>query len=456
MNIAQNSDQTRDNAYVCAVNKAELKRVLIITYHWPPSGGITVLRCLKIAKYLRDFGWEPIIFTAENAVYQYLDFSNEKDIPEGLEIHKVPITEPINAFKFFSGRKKDAPLQNITANSSRKKTIIDKLGMWVRGNFFIPDARFMWIKPSIAYLSDYLKNNPVDAIFTDGPPHTNTVIGMRLSQRFGIPWIADFQDPWTQVDYYADLYIGKRADKKHKALEQEVFHTAKKITIASPTWKADLESIGAKNVDVLYYGYDEADFVGFQPVKNEVFTIVHAGLLGSDRNPIGFFESLGKLIEQHPDLAAKVQIQLAGEVDYSVQKTIEENGLAQVTKYFGMISRQEVLQLYAKASLLILPINKSINAKGRIPGKLFELLRTNKPILVFGPIDGDVKQLIEQKERGISFEYDDHQSLTNYLKNALLSGEFEKFNLSSTIDEYSNQRLTEKVAKLLDTIYSQK
>jgi hypothetical protein len=411
-----------------------------------------VLRCLKIAKYLREFGWEPIIFTAENAAYQYLDFTNEKDIPEGVEIHKVPIIEPINAFKFFSGRKKDAPLQNITANSAKKKTFVDKLGMWLRGNFFIPDARFMWIKPSVAYLSDYLKNNPVDAIFTDGPPHTNTVIGMRLSQRFGIPWIADFQDPWTQVDYYAELYIGKRADKKHKALEQEVFHTAKKITIASPTWKADLESIGAKNVDVLYYGYDEADFVGFQPVKNEVFTIVHAGLLGSDRNPIGFFESLGKLIEQHPDLAAKVQIQLAGEVDYSVRKTIEENGLARVTKYVGMISRQEVLKLYEASSLLLLPINKASNAKGRIPGKLFELLRTGKPIVVFGQEDGDVKHLVEIKRRGSSFEYADNTSIGIYLKKILLNNEFENVDSSLSVEEFSNRRLTEKVANLLNEV----
>lgn len=410
------------------------------------------MRCLKIAKYLREFGWEPIIFTAENAAYQYLDFTNEKDIPEGVEIHKVPIIEPINAFKFFSGRKKDAPLQNITANSAKKKTFVDKLGMWLRGNFFIPDARFMWIKPSVAYLSDYLKNNPVDAIFTDGPPHTNTVIGMRLSQRFGIPWIADFQDPWTQVDYYAELYIGKRADKKHKALEQEVFHTAKKITIASPTWKADLESIGAKNVDVLYYGYDEADFVGFQPVKNEVFTIVHAGLLGSDRNPIGFFESLGKLIEQHPDLAAKVQIQLAGEVDYSVRKTIEENGLARVTKYVGMISRQEVLKLYEASSLLLLPINKASNAKGRIPGKLFELLRTGKPIVVFGQEDGDVKHLVEIKRRGSSFEYADNTSIGIYLKKILLNNEFENVDSSLSVEEFSNRRLTEKVANLLNEV----
>ncbi len=429
-----------------------MKRVLIITYHWPPSGGITVLRCLKIAKYLRDFGWEPIIFTAENAAYQYLDFSNEKDIPEGLEIHKVPITEPINAFKFFSGRKKNAPLQNITANSSRKKTIIDKLGMWVRGNFFIPDARFMWIKPSVSYLSDYLKNNPVDAIFTDGPPHTNTVIGMRLSQRFGIPWLADFQDPWTQVDYYSELYIGKRADKKHKSLEQEVFNTAKKITIASPAWKTDLESIGARNVDVLYYGYDEADFEGFQSIQNDVFTIVHAGLLGSDRNPIGFFESLGKLIEQHPDLAANIQIQLAGEVDHSVQQTIEKNGLTPITKYLGMISRQEVLNLYAASSLLLLPINKAANAKGRIPGKLFELLRTGKPILVFGPDDGDVKHLVEEKRRGSSFEYMDNTPIGMYLEKVLLKSEFENFDPSLSVEEFSNRKLTEKVAHLLDEI----
>jgi hypothetical protein len=411
-----------------------------------------VLRCLKIAKYLRDFGWEPIIFTAENAAYQYLDFSNEKDIPEGLEIHKVPITEPINAFKFFSGRKKNAPLQNITANSSRKKTVIDKLGMWVRGNFFIPDARFMWIKPSVSYLSDYLNNNPVDAIFTDGPPHTNTVIGMRLSQHFGIPWLADFQDPWTQVDYYSELYIGKRADKKHKLLEQEVFNTAKKITIASPAWKTDLESIGARNVDVLYYGYDEADFEGFQSIKNDVFTIVHAGLLGSDRNPIGFFESLGKLIEQHPDLAANIQIQLAGEVDYSVQQTIEANGLAQVTKYFGMISRQEVLNLYAASSLLLLPVNKAANAKGRIPGKLFELLRTGKPMVVFGPDDGDVKHLVEEKRRGSSFEYMDITSIGMYLEKVLLKSEFENFDPSLSVEEFSNRKLTEKVAHLLDEI----
>ncbi len=434
-----------------------MKKVLIITYHWPPSGGITVLRCLKFVKYLRDFGWEPIVFTAENPSYQFLDFTNEKDIPVGLEIHKVPIFEPINLFKKISGRKKTQPLQNITSNSSKRKSVIDTIGMWVRGNFFIPDARYRWIRPSVKYLENYLKCHPVDAIFTDGPPHTNTVIGLQLAKKMGIPWLADFQDPWTQVDYYEKLHIGKRADRKHKALEQEVFKIADKITIASPTWKHDLEQIGAKNVDVVYYGYDEEDFVSFNSSSksSDVFNIVHAGLLGSDRNPISFFEALGQLIKKYPDLEGRIEIQLAGEVDISVQKTIESNNLKTITKYMGMITRQDVLQLYAHSNLLILPINKATNAKGRIPGKLFELLRSEKPILVFGPNDGDVKQLVEGKHRGISFEYDDYHAIEKYLENALLNHEFQNFDLSSSVEEFSNKMLTEKVAESLnDIIYS--
>jgi hypothetical protein len=429
-----------------------LKRVLIITYHWPPSGGITVLRCLKIAKYLRDFGWEPVIFTAENAAYQHLDYQNQKDIPSGLEIIKVPIIEPINAFKFLSGRAKNTPVQNITSNSTKKKTLIDKFGMWLRGNFFIPDARFLWIRPSVKYLQKYLLENPVDAVFTDGPPHTNTVIGLRIAKEFNLPWLADFQDPWTQVDYYQDLYIGKRADQKHKALEQAVFNTANQITIASPSWKTDLEAIGAKNVDVLYYGYDESDFIGFKSIDTPFFDIVHAGLLGADRNPTALFEVLGKLLQAHPEIQEKIRIQLAGEVDLSVKNAIERCGLNAMTTYHGMISRQEVLDLYAKASLLILPINKAANAKGRIPGKLFELLRTNKPILVFGPTNGDVKQIVAQKKRGISLEYNDTNGLKSYLENALLNADFQNFDPTHSVNEFSNRNLTEKVANWLNNM----
>jgi len=407
---------------------------------------------LKLAKYLREFGWEPVIFTAKNATYQYLDHSNEQDIPEGIEIHRVPIFEPINLFKSLTGRKRATPLQNITANSDKAHSLMDKLGMWIRGNYFIPDARYRWIKPSVKYLNRYLKNNRVDAIFTDGPPHTNTVIGMRLAQRFAIPWLADFQDPWTQVDYYQDLYIGKRADKKHKALEQEVFRTANKITIASPTWKQDLEHIGAKDVHVFYYGFDEADFASFTPKESDKIVIFHGGLMGKDRLPSGFFKALKQLIQHDASLQHRFELRLAGEVDHSVKAAIQAQGLESITTYLGMIKRQEVFQELSAATLLLLPVNRAKNADGRIPGKLFELMRSNKPILAYGALHCDVEQVLLDSKRGKLLAYEDIENTKLILQDLLDGYTMSWFDTQQDISQYDNYHLTKHIAKLLHDI----
>lgn len=430
-----------------------MKRVLVITYHWPPSGGIGVLRCLKLVKYLREFGWEPVVFTAENAKYQFLDESNKNDIPAGIEIHKVPIFEPINLFKRLTGRSIQKPLQNVTNNSARKKTFLDTLSIWVRGNFFIPDARAAWIKPSVKYLEKYLEQHQIDAIFTDGPPHTNTVIGMRLSQKFHIPWLADFQDPWTQVDYYSKMHIGTRADRIHRRLEQEVFQNASKITIASPTWKKELESIGAKHVDVFYYGYDEADFRDYHPLKDsDKFIVFHGGLLGNDRNPQGFFTALKELIDSSPDFREKLEIRLAGEVDISVINSIQENQLSDYVRILGMLPRKEIIKQYETSSLLLLPINIAANAAGRIPGKLFELLRAQKPILVLGPDDSDVKQIVEETNTGKQYEYNDKEGIKDYVNALFDSPESASQPKLSKIEQFSNYQLTEQIAQLLNEI----
>ncbi len=431
------------------------KKVLIISYYWPPCGGIGVLRNLKFVKYLREFGWEPIVFAPKNPSYPFLDSNNEKEIPAGIVVLKGKIYEPLQLFKKISGRKKNDPLQNITATTSSKKSWIDNFGIWVRGNFFIPDARAGWIKPSVKKLSVYLKENPVDAILTDGPPHTNTVIGMRLSQKFNIPWLADFQDPWTQVDYYKLMHIGKLADKKHKRLEQEAFKTAKKITIASPSWKRDLEKIGAKNVDVIYYGYDESDFTSFQKQKTNYFKIFHAGILGNDRNISVFFEVVKEILDENPHFASIIKIDFAGEVDFSNKDAVQKNGLDKITTFHGMIARQEVINHYQTSSLLLLPINQAENAQGRIPGKLFEYMRTFTPILIFGPSNGDVKQIVESKSLGISVEYQGEKArLKEYLLEKInqFITQGSTSNTEFDISEFSNYALTKKLAGYLDEI----
>ncbi len=430
-----------------------MKKVLIITYYWPPSGGIGVHRCLKFAKYLRDFGWEPIVYAPENAQYPYFDETNYKHIPQGITVIKKKIFEPFNLFKKISGRKKTETANPVYVRD-RKHSLADQFAIWIRGNFFIPDARCFWIRPSVKFLKKYLKENPVDAIFTDGPPHTNTVIGYKLSKATGIPWLMDFQDPWTQVDYYKMLKIGKIADKIHKNLEQKAFKIAAKTTIVSPTWKKNLEAIGAKNVDVIYWGYDEDDFKNLNYRLDKKFTIIHAGQLGYDRFPKTFLKILAELTSENVDFSNDLQLKFLGTVDYNISKYIQDLGLKNNYYAPGNVSRIEALQNTVNSQLLLLPLNIAENAKGRIPGKLFENLRSGRPILCLGPTDSDVSNIIKQTKRGKTFEYDDYLGIKQYLLEV-----YSKFKAnqnyiddSMPIDEYEIRNLTEKLANYLNEI----
>lgn len=429
-----------------------MKKVLIISYYWPPSGGIGVQRCLKFVKYLRDFGWEPIVYAPLNAQYPYFDNTNFKQIPENITIIKRKIFEPFGIFKKISGRAKD-DTSNPVYVRDRKLRTVDKLSIWIRGNLFIPDARCFWIKPSVRYLKKYLRENHVDVIFTDGPPHTNTVIGCRLSKATGIPWLMDFQDPWTQVDYYKMFKIGKLADKKHHKLEKEAFITAKKTTIVSPTWKKDLENIGAKNVDVIVWGYDEDDFNFKEPEFDKDFTIVHAGLLGYDRKPDTLIKILGDLKKEIPEFGEKLKIKFAGSVDYSIIELINKNGLHENYESLGNISRPDAIKLTLKSHLLLLPLNKADNVNGRIPGKLFENMRSKRPILCLGPKNSDVANIINETNTGITLDYDDYDEIKQYILNI-----FEKYKQNNNIiipqnlEKYTVKYQTKLLSGYLDEI----
>ncbi len=430
-----------------------MKKVLIITYYWPPSGGIGVLRCLKIAKYLRQHGWEPIVYTAENAHYPTIDHSNDQDIPEGITILKQPIWEPYALYKKWTGRAADENVNNVLyfQDSNWKH----RLSVWIRSNFFIPDARASWIRPSVRFLVNYLRENPVDAILSDGPPHSNTRIATLVRKMTGIPWLADFQDPWTQVDYYQQLSLLPWADRKHHRLEREALQTADKTTIVSWTWKEDLEAIGATNVSVIPWGYDPDDYRDLQDLPiAEGFTLSHLGIMGYDRNPETLFHILRELADADPHFQQALRLQLVGQVDQSVQTAYQRAGIEANVDLVGSVSRQEALRRTRTSPVLLLLLNQQPNAKGRIPGKLFEYLAARRPILALGPPESDVAQILRRTNSGFTCAYDDAAGIRSVLED--LFARYRTGTLSApqenAIEQYAHPVLVGEIAGFLEEI----
>ncbi len=429
-----------------------MKKVLIISYYWPPAGGIAVHRCLKFAKYLREFGWEPVICTADNPEYPVLDKGNFKDVPGGATILKTKIWEPYNLFKFITGKKKEERIHNIFLEEE-KPSFGHKLGIWIRGNIFIPDARKFWIRPSVKFLTTYLKETPVDVLFTNGPPQSTHMIAYGVKKKTGIPWLADFQDPWTQVDYFPQLMLNPISQKIHETKEQHVFRWADKVTICSDTWKRDLESIGANNVGVIVWGYDEDDFKNINVPLSQKFTLSHYGSLGPDRNAKILWKALSIIAAENEQFKNELEIELAGFVGHAIIDELESLGLKSNLRLFEHLSRKETLERMHRSQALMLILNNMPNVNGRLPGKLFEYLASRRPILVIGPEESDASKIVLGVNAGSTCGFHDLDATIKTVNEF-----YEKFKQGklvsnqTDISQYSNRNLTKKLASYLDQI----
>lgn len=428
-----------------------MKRVLIISYYWPPAGGISVIRPLKLAKYISEFGWEPIVCTAENPHFPFEDENAAKDIPKNLEVLKVPIVEPYEIYKKLTGQKQKSALADVIQNAP-KRSFLHNLSVWIRGNFFIPDARCLWIKPVVNELTKYLKENPVDAIITTGPPHSVNRIGYLLNKKLHIPWLADFQDPWTQVDYYKHFKISKWAHRRHRKMENQIFDNADLITIVSNSWKIDLESIGARNVEVVPLGYDTTDFSENSKLDSN-FTLTHLGLLGDDRNPTVLMEVIADLCKLDSNFSKYFRLQLVGKVNETLKDVVNKLGLIEQVSFVGQINRLEALEIMQASQLLLLLLNKAGNVGGRIPGKVFEYFGARRPVLSLGPNNTDIEKMLCESGAGVNIDYSDKIQLKSYLQNQLNRFLNEGINsTSNSVKKFTHKEVSATFAKHLETI----
>lgn len=435
-----------------------MKKVLIITYYWPPSGGAGVQRWLKFVKYIREFGWEPVIYTPENGEFPVIDHSLQKDVPQGIEVIRRPIWEPYSIYKKFVGQKKTERINTGFLTESRKPKLTEKLSVWLRGNLFIPDARKFWIKPSVAFLSDYLLKNPVNAIISTGPPHSMHLIALELRKKLSIPWVADFRDPWTNIDYYESLLLTSWANRIHHKLEHEVLASADKVISIGRVMSEEFKAIlNRKDQDekfvVIPNGYDEQDLIT-EPVQMDSFlSIAHIGTLVKSRNPEVLWKALSELIKTQPEIGKDFKVKLVGKIDLFVRDQIKAYGLENLIRHIDYLPHDEVVREQRKSQVLLLIINNTKNAKGILTGKFFEYLAASRPVLCIGPQDGEAADVIRETQCGEVIDYDNVEKMKEYLLH--LYSLYRQNNLvtsAENIKHYSRRALTQKLTFYLDSL----
>ncbi|MFV9550981.1 glycosyltransferase [Algibacter sp. PT7-4] len=383
------------------------KRVLIISYYWPPAGGPGVQRWLKFVKYLPEFNVAPVVFVPENPSYPIVDESFLLESLGEVEVVKQPINEPYKWASWFSKSSKTISKGIIADNN--KQSLLERLMLFIRGNFFIPDARIGWVKPSVSFLLKYINEKKIETIITTGPPHSVHLIGLQLKKRLDLKWIADFRDPWTTIGYHKQLKLTSKAKNKHKALENQVLNNSDQIIVTSFTTKEEFLNITSKPIAVITNGYDDEECVDFK--MDTKFTLSHIGSLLSKRNPEILWQVLSDLITSEVGFSDYFQLNFVGSVSDNVLESVKNYGLSDYINNVGYVTHKEAIMFQKKSQVLLLIEIDSDETKCIIPGKLFEYMVSNRPIISIGPSHSDVEKIIKETNTGNYFSYNDFDSL---------------------------------------------
>ncbi len=441
--------------YLCQI----MKRVLIISYYWPPTGGSGVQRWVKFAKYLPQEGWQPVIYTPENPEQLAVDESLAAEVPAEAEILKTRIIEPYELYKKVlrkSGHSKEAV--EVNPVNAQNKSALQKIAMWIRGNFFRPDPRCLWIGPSVKFLEKYLKEHPVDLIVSTGPPQSMHLIGMKLSEKTGLPWIADFRDPWTKIFYFKHLCMTKATEKWHKKIEKRVLDKASAVVAVSPLVQQEFQAMTQTPVELITNGFDECDFAAERCMEadggpEKDFIITHTGLFAADGNPTVLWETLAEKCADDENFRKHLKITLVGKTDDQILSSISASGLDGNLTNLGYQPHSEAIKAQRTASLLILPLRKEPEYKAVLPGKLFEYLASWRPVLGIGQTDGAMSMILNTTKTGVVLDWEDKVSIRRYIdfcwekhQNGVLRVE------DADISRFARKALTKRMAELFERV----
>ena len=426
-----------------------MKKVLIITYYWPPAGGPGVQRWLKFVKYLPEFNIQPIVYCPENPLYPTLDSSFLQEVDSKITVLKHPIKEPLR-FLSLLFKSKTNILSKGGIPDSKKQSFFERFLLYIRGNFFVPDARVFWVKPSVKYLSSYISKHQIDTIITTGPPHSVHLIGMQLKAKHQLRWLADFRDPWTDISYHKNLNLTQKTQQKHLKLERQVLNTSDHIIVTSSQTKQLFSKITQHPISVITNGFDDENVSSI--TLDSKFSLTHIGSLFDQRNPTLLWNVLSELIEEFPEFKANFQLVLVGNVSADIKASMDSAKLTSFLKIVGSVTHNEAIMYQRKTQVLLLIEANTTEASYIIPGKLFEYINANRPILAFGPKPSDIPSILKDTQTGRYFDYENETALKTHI--LVLFKDYKTNSLSvasKDIERFSRKNCTKQLAEVLNS-----
>jgi glycosyltransferase involved in cell wall biosynthesis len=425
-----------------------MRKVLIITYYWPPAGGPGVQRIIKYAKYLPDFGWQPVILTVEHPTSPARDESLLANIPNDALIYKTNTLEPFNFYRLLTGRRKGENLPKDIIVKRPNEKLSEKISRLIRANLFIPDARVGWIPSLVKQGMKIIREEKPDIIFSTSPPHSLQLGAKKLAKKSKLPWIADFRDPWIEAYWESDIERFKLIQQLNRKFEKDVLESADMVTTVSEGF-VDLFSKKAKNnYDVLYHGFD---FLNQKARTTDKFTLVYLGNMSKYQSPTPVLQALQK---SSKEMKKTTEFVIVGKVFDGFDELMKKfRDIKIITHDYMPYNKAMEFSRQASILLLINPVPKY--GAQLIPVKMYDYIALRKPILAIGSKGGRLEELINETGSGKLFEKNDDQQIYKFIKfefsnwqkngNRLLKDD-------KILDKYRAKNNVKKLAKLFEKI----
>lgn len=421
------------------------KKILIITYYWPPSGGVGVQRWMNFALQLQKRGWEPIILTPENPQFEIRD---EKllDRVKDIRVVKLPIWEPFNLFHKLTGNRNRKNVQQGLILEKSHSSIKDKLMIWIRGNLLVPDPRVFWLKSASKKAIQFIKEEGIDTIITTGPPHSIHLIGRRVKRRTGVKWLADFRDPWSKWDVLEKLNTSALVLGIHRRMEQSVIQEA---DAASTVSRRLAEAFGG--IEVLNNGLTIANS-SREELNSTYFTIGYFGMLNELRNPRQFWYLLDQLCRENQAFANKLKLRIGGIVSESIKEEISKlDELKSRVEFLGYLPHEQVQIEYKKCNLLLLLQNKTNNSQWILPVKFFEYVASDRMILALGDRKSDLGDIMNDKDIGEILKYSEIDAIRSFIEDIFENNRKpDSVQAKKLLKLFSHENLVEKLEEILN------